>query len=371
MALTITHAKVNAIANWTQADLNIQIALGFYPPGTTIAQITQPSDWNAAHPYTGRLDLANLSTLVGLSVLGNSSTITGQMAAITAINSKNYLSYDGSQLVWDGIDLDDGNATYGTLDVPRGGSDASTGQDAFLSWFNFDPLGDTGTYDKESRVVMYNKTPGGASEAIALRLDNYASTIITTTQGTINSGFAAGIIPRARALSTKTANYTIVDADGTILVDCTSGNVTITLPTAVGRSAKEFKIKRIDGTTNTVTIATTSSQTIDGSTTKLIPFQFWEYTLQSDNANWRIVDSYTPAVKGNATLVGGSVAVTINGLTTNDFAYGNIVTPGGTIGTGGHKYVCTANTLTITSVIITGSTQALDTSVLRYNIIPA
>lgn len=72
---------------------------------------------------------------------------------------------------------------------------------------------------------------------------------------------------------------------------------------------------------------------------------------------------------GKATLVGGTVAISISGLTTSDEAFLTLVAPGGTIGTGGHKAVCTANTLTITSVLTNGSSQALDTSTLRYVVI--
>ena len=44
MAITIKHAKTDNIADWTQADLDAQIALGNFPPGTTLADIVLPSD---------------------------------------------------------------------------------------------------------------------------------------------------------------------------------------------------------------------------------------------------------------------------------------------------------------------------------------
>ena len=49
---TIRHAKTNAIADWTQQELQTQIALGNYAPGTTLADIVLPSDWNADHDLT-------------------------------------------------------------------------------------------------------------------------------------------------------------------------------------------------------------------------------------------------------------------------------------------------------------------------------
>jgi hypothetical protein len=58
MTLTITHAKTNNIADWTQADLDAQIALGNFPPGTLLADIVLPSDWNDDHMISGTPDAA-------------------------------------------------------------------------------------------------------------------------------------------------------------------------------------------------------------------------------------------------------------------------------------------------------------------------
>lgn len=47
--MAIKHTKTNNIADPTQAELDAQIALGNYPPGTLLADITLSSDWNASH----------------------------------------------------------------------------------------------------------------------------------------------------------------------------------------------------------------------------------------------------------------------------------------------------------------------------------
>jgi len=94
------------------------------------------------------------------------------------------------------------------------------------------------------------------------------------------------------AITTKTANYTALTTDHTILVDATSNNVTITLPTAVGNS-RLYTIKRIDGSVNTVTIATTSSQTIDGSTTYTgLLTQYQTVAVQSNSSHYFITSKF-------------------------------------------------------------------------------
>jgi hypothetical protein len=89
-------------------------------------------------------------------------------------------------------------------------------------------------------------------------------------------------------LVTKTANYTATAADETILVNA-AGLVTITLPTAVGITGKIYTIKKVDATSYATTVATTSSQTIDGLSTFPLPNQWGGVNVQSDGANWVIV----------------------------------------------------------------------------------
>jgi hypothetical protein len=95
MAITIKHAKTDTIADWTQSDLDAQIALGNFPPGTVLADIVLPSDWNNDHTILGTVPIANGGT--------------GQTTAITAINallpsqssqSGKVLSTDGTNTSW-------------------------------------------------------------------------------------------------------------------------------------------------------------------------------------------------------------------------------------------------------------------------------
>ena len=90
------------------------------------------------------------------------------------------------------------------------------------------------------------------------------------------------------AISTQTANYTILATDGTILVDATGGAVTITLPTPV--SGKKYIVKKIDTSANNVTIATTGGATIDGAATQTTGVAYQTYVLQSDGTNWYIIN---------------------------------------------------------------------------------
>lgn len=71
------------------------------------------------------------------------------------------------------------------------------------------------------------------------------------------------------------------------LVNCTSGTYTVTLPTAVGYT-QQYTVKNIG--TGIITLATTSSQTIDGyASGVLVLNQYDSYTLRSNGADWIII----------------------------------------------------------------------------------
>lgn len=75
----------------------------------------------------------------------------------------------------------------------------------------------------------------------------------------------------------------------TILCDATSGNITVSLPTAVGSQAA-FNIKKIDSSSNTVIIDPNGAQTIDGESTVTIYDDDDFVQVQSDGTNWVITN---------------------------------------------------------------------------------
>lgn len=75
----------------------------------------------------------------------------------------------------------------------------------------------------------------------------------------------------------------------TILCNATSGNITVSLPTAVGSQAA-FNIKKIDSSANTVIIDPNGAQTIDGESTVTIYDDDDFVQVQSDGTNWVITN---------------------------------------------------------------------------------
>ena len=121
--------------------------------------------------------------------------------------------------------------------------------------------------------------------------------------------------------------YTALTTSSIIFANATDGAITVNLPTAVGISGRRYIIKKTDSSANAVTVDGNGSQTIDGSTTKILLNQYDCIEIYSDGANWQISSKkYDDAILTSKT---GNYTVTVNdcnGVTvfTNDGAIGAV-----------------------------------------------
>jgi hypothetical protein len=109
------------------------------------------------------------------------------------------------------------------------------------------------------------------------------------TGATGSTGAAGANGTGSRSITTKTSNYDMTDDDDIILVDCTSGNVQVKLPNPVGATIKNRDIKKIDSSSNTVSIIPYSAENVDGTSSKVLNVQYANMTLTTNNTNWYIL----------------------------------------------------------------------------------
>lgn len=88
---------------------------------------------------------------------------------------------------------------------------------------------------------------------------------------------------------TKVGGYTLTALDYLCLCDATGGTFTITLPPTAGITGRQYAIKKIDSSGNSVTIDGNAAETIDGVLTKSLNLQNESITIQTDGLNWFIV----------------------------------------------------------------------------------
>ena len=202
-------------------------------------------------------------------------------------------------------------------------------------WASMDTYYLTLASDSATKYVNLNKTAGGTSYSLSLpnaqgaastTLSNDGSGNLTwvallsnpmTTAGDIIKGGSSGTPTRlaigsegqqlhvassipAWAWQEKTtaasSNYTAsnfnTDGTSTLLVTTGSSTITVTLPDASTQSGRRLTIKKVDSGSGKVTIATTSSQTVDGWTTTDmgvgVKGQYAWIQVTSDGANWAV-----------------------------------------------------------------------------------
>lgn len=151
---------------------------------------------------------------------------------------------------------------YGATPVVRPSGDISTA------------LGNLGLVASGTISVADISATGTPSATTYLRGDGSWST---------PSGSGGGITRTVSSISTPTTAGGSASTDYVYFV---SGTTTLTLPTAVSNTNR-YTVKNTGA--NTVTVATTSSQTIDGSTTVTLPVANTSLDLISDGSNWRII----------------------------------------------------------------------------------
>lgn len=93
---------------------------------------------------------------------------------------------------------------------------------------------------------------------------------------------------------TKTANYTITIEDDVVLVDTTSGPLTISLPVAANCNGLSVLVKKISSDVNSVTIDGNGTETIDGELTEMLAVQWQLVRMKSNGTAWFIVGEFTP-----------------------------------------------------------------------------
>jgi trimeric autotransporter adhesin len=140
---------------------------------------------------------------------------------------------------------------------------SNTGGDFVLNRFN-----DAGDY--LGQPMLINRNSG------TMTIGNEGT---STTENTLklNGSFAV-------KRTTYSTNSTIAGNDYIVAVTTTSV-ITLTLPTASGISGREYIIKS-EASTASITVNTTSSQTIDGATTKTISSGYGVLRVYSNGINW-------------------------------------------------------------------------------------
>lgn len=105
---------------------------------------------------------------------------------------------------------------------------------------------------------------------------------------------------------TKSASYTVTDTDnvGTVIVDDTSSNRTITLPTAADNTDRKLIVINTSSDGGTVTVDGEGAETVDGGTTVVMATQYDKVEVQCDGTSWYSISSSPHQLIQDYTAIG-------------------------------------------------------------------
>lgn len=135
-------------------------------------------------------------------------------------------------------------------------------------------------------MAVYNGTTGKLLKDSLVYYDSINNRVGVNTTSPCSTFDTHGSIGAKCVV--KTANYTANEEFG-ILVDATSADVTITLPSALAHEHRTYLIKKIDNSVNNVIIEGFGTETIDGELNKFLVEKNDAYTIAACNGAWHVL----------------------------------------------------------------------------------
>ena len=156
---------------------------------------------------------------------------------------------------------------------------------------------------------------------------------------------------------TKEINTSYFIGDNDYLIDVTGNTITVTLPTAVGIDGKNYVIK--NSGSGVITVETTSSQTIDGVSTKTLNSNN-SVEVVSNGSNWIVVAGTGSVISSTTTKSGIISNSTFTGTPLNYQVVFTSAFPNTNYSvtvTGGDARVWTVESITVNGCIINSNSN--------------
>lgn len=99
-------------------------------------------------------------------------------------------------------------------------------------------------------------------------------------------GAGGGVSLATVPITTVTGNTTLDTTHHTVLVDATSGAVTLTLPAVASSTRRVYNIKKIDSSVNAVVVDPAGAELIDDQSSVSIQSQWNAITLHCNGSVW-------------------------------------------------------------------------------------
>jgi hypothetical protein len=216
-----------------------------------------------------------------------------------------------------GGDLSTGGVKGGDTGVANGGAKGTAGSDVDLNGYTLvsvnEMVAPLATLTLNSLVPTFNVGGGMTAPLSTLTLTAFAPIFMGALASAVTGGisgllqkppFNEGIpdtiwnwlnkawrwaVGMSQLATTQTSSFTAGSAFS-YAADATAGAIVVSLPAANVSSGKQYNIRKIDSSINTVTVTPAGTDTIQGSTSVILNYKYANVTIASDGiSSWRII----------------------------------------------------------------------------------
>lgn len=312
----------------------------------------------------------SISTLNnGLTLTGSNGQLGGALTQNTTITEGIFkVNFSGNDILVNGVTVGKGPGATGSNTTLGAGAGKLTGADETAVGFN--ALAGSGN-------AGFNTAIGGSSLSVATGGQNTAVGYNSLGNATTPASNTAMGWDALSSITTGGSNTAFGHNTG---ASETTGTGSVFLGADAGASETASNKLYIANTSTTTPLikGDFSAETVqiygtEGAWTPTGTAGTDSVMVKHGNFYYAISPSYyesgRPLTVNQTTLISGTKAITISGLTTSSIAIVSVVSQGGT-STTTWKFagVCTSNTLTITAITTTGTTNTSDTSVINYEV---
>ena len=233
---------------------------------------------------------ATLGGAINLSGPNTASTVTFTLPSADGTSGQAMITNGSGTLSLGNISLT--SAVTGTLPVANGGTGATSITANGVVLGNGTSAVTTVAPSTSGNVLTSNGTtwtsgsPGVTSVATGNGLSG--GTITSTGGGGVGGSADLGLV---KTVVFVTGSTVLTNDNHVVLVNCSAQSITLTLPSASSAGIRSFIVKKIDSTSNNVTISgSTTSEKIDGNNSISFYTQYECFTIIGDaTSSWYIV----------------------------------------------------------------------------------
>lgn len=140
--------------------------------------------------------------------------------------------------------------------------------------------------NSQQNSLSYSLKVSSAEEANALTINGGLGYVGVGTDSPNSTVHINGSL--SLPVTRKTSTYTLSSRDFTVLADANGSSMTINLPSAAGMAGRVYFIKKVDGSTNQVTITPAVGEEIDNDASYTLSLENEAIQVQSDGSDWFI-----------------------------------------------------------------------------------